>query len=95
MIQQCAAGLVSIVREDDRLAFRAPPLIRSGPLSEDERAEAVRVAELERFMARMTHLAPEDQRRIEQLTRSIVNRMLHAPTVRLREAAERRAAEHE
>ncbi|MBC7460356.1 MAG: glutamyl-tRNA reductase [Thermoleophilia bacterium] len=67
-----------------------------------ERAEAVRSAELKRFMARMVHLAPEDRRRIEQLTRSIVNRLLHAPTVRLREAAERAvaagepgAAEHE
>jgi glutamyl-tRNA reductase len=54
-----------------------------------ERAEAMRAAELERFLARMTHLAAEDRRRIEQLTRSIVNRMLHAPTQRLREAAER------
>ena len=54
-----------------------------------ERAEEMRAAELERFLARMTHLAAEDRRRIEQLTRSIVNRMLHEPTVRLREAAER------
>jgi len=55
-----------------------------------ERAEQLRVAEMERFLARMTHLAPEDRQRIDQLTRGIVNRMLHAPTMQLREAAERR-----
>ena len=54
-----------------------------------ERAEDLRRAELERFLARMTHLAPEDRQRIDQLTRGIVNRVLHAPTMRLREAAER------
>jgi len=54
-----------------------------------ERAEELRVAELERFLARMSHLAPEDQQRIDLLTRGIVNRLLHAPTVHLREAAER------
>jgi len=55
-----------------------------------ERAEQLRQAELERFLARMTHLAPEDRQRIDQLTRGIVNRLLHAPTMQLREAAERR-----
>ena len=54
-----------------------------------ERAEALRQAELERFLARMTHLSAEDRQRIDQLTRGIVNRLLHAPTMQLREAAER------
>jgi glutamyl-tRNA reductase len=53
-----------------------------------ERAEQIRAAELERFLARMTHLTPEDRQRIDQLTRGIVNRMLHAPTMQLRQAAE-------
>lgn len=52
-------------------------------------AEAIRSSEVERFLGRMEHLAPEDRRRIEQLTRGIVNRMLHAPTIQLRQAAER------
>jgi glutamyl-tRNA reductase len=54
-----------------------------------ERAEQLRRAELERFLARMTHLGVEDRQRIDQLTRGIVNRLLHAPTMQLREAAER------
>lgn len=55
-----------------------------------ERAERVRRAELDRFLARMPHLTAADRDRIDQLTRSIVNRMLHAPTIQLRRAAERR-----
>jgi glutamyl-tRNA reductase len=54
-----------------------------------ERAESLRTAELERFFGRMEHLSGEDRERIEQLTRTIVNRVLHAPTIQLREAAER------
>ncbi len=34
IIQQCGIGLVKIRRDDERLAFAAPPLIRSGPLDE-------------------------------------------------------------
>lgn len=47
-------------------------------------ADAIRLEETERFIRRAGHLAPEDRRRIDQLTRSIVNRLLHAPTQHLR-----------
>ncbi len=35
VVQECGAGLVH-VRRGDRLAFEAPPLLRSGPVSEDD-----------------------------------------------------------
>ncbi|MDV6259952.1 PhzF family phenazine biosynthesis protein [Rhodococcoides yunnanense] len=35
IIQQCAAGLITIRRDGERLAFAAPPLGRSGPVNED------------------------------------------------------------
>jgi PhzF family phenazine biosynthesis protein len=35
VIQQCAAGLVPIRRRGSRLAFAAPPLVRSGPADEE------------------------------------------------------------
>lgn len=35
--QHCGVGLVSIRRDDTRLAFCAPPLIRSGPAQDDVR----------------------------------------------------------
>ena len=34
IVQECGVGLVAIRRDADRLAFAAPPLIRSGPLDE-------------------------------------------------------------
>lgn len=45
VVQQCGIGLVEVRRQaDDTLAFRAPALTRSGPLSDAERSYAVRVA---------------------------------------------------
>ena len=35
VVQECVAGLVP-VRREERLAFEAPPLVRSGPVSEDD-----------------------------------------------------------
>jgi PhzF family phenazine biosynthesis protein len=34
ILQECGVGMVAIRRDADRLAFAAPPLIRSGPLDE-------------------------------------------------------------
>ena len=36
VVQECGVGLVRIKRDDTRLAFAAPPLRRSGPLSPDD-----------------------------------------------------------
>ena len=36
IVQECGVGLVPIAHEGDRLAFRAPPLLRSGSLSGEE-----------------------------------------------------------
>lgn len=36
IVQECGVGLVTLRRDDERLAFAAPPLIRSGPLAEDD-----------------------------------------------------------
>lgn len=40
VVQECAAGLVT-VRRDDRLAFAGPPLVRSGPVDEADLDRAV------------------------------------------------------
>jgi PhzF family phenazine biosynthesis protein len=36
ILQECGAGLVRIRREGRRLAFAAPPLLKSGPLAEED-----------------------------------------------------------
>jgi PhzF family phenazine biosynthesis protein len=41
IVQECAAGLVAL-RRTPRLAFAAPPLTRSGPVSDDDRERIVR-----------------------------------------------------
>ena len=38
IVQECGVGLVRIRRDGDRLAFAAPPLVRSGPLDEADLA---------------------------------------------------------
>ncbi|MBX6363484.1 MAG: glutamyl-tRNA reductase [Gemmatimonadetes bacterium] len=52
-----------------------------------DRAELTRQAEVERMLRRLKHLAPEDRDAIDALTRQLLNKVLHAPTSRLREAA--------
>lgn len=43
VIQECGVGLVEVREDGDRLAFRAPPLIRSGPLDAADLAETLRL----------------------------------------------------
>lgn len=43
IVQECGVGLVELARTDGRLAFAAPPLLRSGPV-EDELVERIVVA---------------------------------------------------
>lgn len=52
------------------------------------KSESVRLLELEKTLKRLAHLPAEDQQAIDALTRSLLNKLLHTPTVRLREAAE-------
>ena len=36
VVQECGVGLVTLRQDGDRLTFAAPPLIKSGPLAEDD-----------------------------------------------------------
>ena len=51
------------------------------------RGEDVRTAELERFRARLDALDPQARAAVEALTKGIVAKLLHEPTVRLKDAA--------
>ena len=48
IVQECGAGLVPIRRDGDRLAFAAPALVRSGPLSDDELNSTLRFLNISR-----------------------------------------------
>ncbi|MDX6634565.1 MAG: hypothetical protein QOF06_768 [Solirubrobacterales bacterium] len=47
IVQECEAGLIRIRREEGRLAFVAPPLVRSGPASEEEAAKVAAALDLD------------------------------------------------
>ena len=48
VVQECGAGLITIQRDGDRLAFAAPPLIRTGPVDEADLAEVATVLRIAR-----------------------------------------------
>jgi glutamyl-tRNA reductase len=51
------------------------------------RADEVRTAELERFRARLDGLDEREREAVEALTKGIVAKLLHEPTVQLKAAA--------
>ena len=84
---------VTIVREiigeelerfqTDRAARAVAPLVTSLR----DRAESVRQAELTRFRSKLDGLDDDARNTVDALTQGIVNKLLHEPTVRLKEAA--------
>ena len=54
-------------------------------------AEAIRKSEVEKVLRRWPDVTPEEQKAVEQLSRSIVNKLLHRPITSLKDP---RAAAH-
>lgn len=54
-----------------------------------KQANAIRLSELDKTIRRMPDLTPEAQQQIDTLTKSIVKKILHSPTVCLRDEANR------
>jgi glutamyl-tRNA reductase len=52
-----------------------------------ERAEATRAGELAHFSSRLARLSPEDRALVETLTRRIVQKIVHEPSVNLKQSA--------
>lgn len=47
IVQECPAGLVPLRRMEGRLAFEAPPLLRSGPVASEDLARVLSVLRIE------------------------------------------------
>ena len=58
-----------------------------GILALQQHTEQLRLAELDRSRNRLSTLTPEQQEAVDALTRSLMNKFLHAPITGLREAA--------
>jgi glutamyl-tRNA reductase len=69
--------------QTDRTAREMAPIVTSLR----QRADAIRVAELERFRAKLEGLDPDARNAVEALTQGMMNKLLHEPTVRLKDAA--------
>jgi len=67
----------------DRLAREVAPLVTSLR----ERAEELRQSELNRHSSKLAALDPATREMIDQVTRGLMNKLLHEPTVRLKDAA--------
>ena len=86
---QRIAGAVESVAEEvenflvDATARQAAPLVASM----HEAAEQVRAAELERFASRIASLDDTQRDAVDALTRAIVAKLLHEPSVRLKSQA--------
>lgn len=52
-----------------------------------EVVESIRIAEIERFESALAAMTPEQRELVESISHGIINKMLHVPSVRLREAA--------
>ncbi|MEX0768914.1 MAG: glutamyl-tRNA reductase, partial [Microthrixaceae bacterium] len=84
-----AAAVRNIV-EEEAVRFAAVSAAREvDPLiiSLREQVEGMRQSELQRFGNRLDDLSPEEQATVDALTRAIVSKMLHLPTVRLKESS--------
>ena len=67
----------------DALARQVAPTISAL----HDRADAIRAAELERFRSRLEGLNPRQREAVEAMSRGIVAKLLHEPTVRLKDTA--------
>jgi len=88
--RRAEVGNVRVIITDELDRYRLDRSARElSPLVERfrERAEGVRLAELDRLGSKLKGLSAAERAAVEQMTRGIVNKLLHDPTVRLKDAA--------
>jgi glutamyl-tRNA reductase len=83
-------GAVEVVIADELDRYRAATSAQQvAPLiaALHQTAEAIRRGELDRFDPRLARLGPEERELVADLSAAVVAKLLHEPTVRLRQAA--------
>ena len=66
-------------------ALDAGPLIKAMR----DQAEELRQVELQRWTSRLAHLSEEDRATVEAVLRGYANKLLHEPSVRIKETRQR------
>ena len=91
-----AAGAERILDEEVRAFLEWRRSLDVVPLLVDlrRRADEIRKAEIEKARGRLGPLTPEQERAIDAATTAIVNKLLHGPTVQLKEMAGNSQPEH-
>ena len=88
--RRAEVGKVRVILTEELDRYRFDHSAREvAPLVERfrKRVEDLRLAELERQSAKLGGLSPEQRAVVDQVTRSLMNKLLHEPTIRLKEAA--------
>jgi glutamyl-tRNA reductase len=86
--QEAARAEAIVAEEAERFrAWQASLDVVPAIASLRARAEAIRTAELERARSRLGRLSESERLTVESITSQIVNKLLHLPTVRMKEAA--------
>jgi glutamyl-tRNA reductase len=88
--RRAEVGKVRVIITDELDRFRVEHSAREvAPLvaSLRARADAIQAAELERRAGRLAALDPEARELLEAATRAVLNKLLHEPTVRVKDAA--------
>lgn len=80
-----AAEAIAAEEAERFCAWRRSRVAAPAIASLRSRAEAIRAAELARMQAMLETLEPRERRAVETVTTQIVNKLLHAPTVRVKE----------
>jgi glutamyl-tRNA reductase len=88
--RRAEVGKVRVIITDELDRFRFERSAREvAPLvaALRERGEHLRQTEIDRLAGRLAGMSPEQREVVEQLTRGLVSKLLHEPTVRLKESA--------
>jgi glutamyl-tRNA reductase len=88
--RRAEVGKVRVIISDEIDRFRVDRFAREvAPLvtSLRDHVEGLRVAELERIASKLDELDPAARALVEQVTRGFANKLLHEPTVRLKDAS--------
>ena len=87
MLRRCGTCSVSARTNAEASLSHGPAAAAAGPDRLRARADEIREAELRRAESRLGQLSDSQRQAVETLASRIVDKLLHLPTVRMKQAA--------